>query len=160
MGRFAKGERSEGRSNMAGHNIHILLVEDDEIDAEAIMRGFYAQKIANPFTLVSDGIEALHVLRGTGGMPRLPRPYMILLDINMPRMNGLEFLETVRADPELAQSVVFVLTTSNRDEDMMAAYNHQIAGYLLKSRAGKDFIDLITLLDSYWRIVEFPSEAK
>jgi CheY-like chemotaxis protein len=145
---------------MSGQNIHILLVEDDEIDAEAIMRGFYAQKIANPFTLVSDGIEALDVLRGTNGMPRLPRPYMILLDINMPRMNGLEFLESVRADPDLAQSVVFVLTTSNRDEDIMAAYNHQIAGYLLKSRAGKDFIDLITLLDSYWRIVEFPSEVK
>jgi DNA-binding NarL/FixJ family response regulator len=78
----------------------------------------------------------------------------------MPRMNGIEFLEAVRADPDLAQSVVFVLTTSNRDEDIMAAYNHQIAGYLLKSRAGKDFIDLITLLDSYWRIVEFPSEVK
>lgn len=160
MGRFLKGERSRGLLNMPGQHIHILLVEDDEIDAEAIMRGFYAQKIANPFTLVSDGIEALSVLRGTNGMPRLPRPYMILLDINMPRMNGLEFLEVLRADPELAQSVVFVLTTSNRDEDMMAAYNHQIAGYLLKSRAGKDFIDLITLLDSYWRIVEFPSEVK
>lgn len=145
---------------MPGHNIHILLVEDDEIDAEVIMRGFYAQRIANPFTLVSDGIEALGVLRGANGFPRLPRPYMILLDINMPRMNGLEFLEVLRADPELAQSVVFVLTTSNRDEDMMAAYKHQIAGYLLKSRAGKDFVDLITLLDSYWRIVEFPSEVK
>jgi CheY-like chemotaxis protein len=160
MGRFLQDVLSGGSVNMAGHHIHILLVEDDEIDAEAIMRGFYAQKIANPFTLVSDGIEALSVLRGNNGMPRLPRPYMILLDINMPRMNGLEFLEAVRADPDLAQSVVFVLTTSNRDEDIMAAYNHQIAGYLLKSRAGKDFIDLITLLDSYWRIVEFPSEVK
>jgi CheY-like chemotaxis protein len=149
-----------GLLRMSGRNIHILLVEDDEIDAEAIMRGFIAQKIANPFTLVSDGIEALNALRGTNGMARLPRPYMVLLDINMPRMNGLEFLEAVRADPELAQSVIFVLTTSNRDEDMMTAYNHQIAGYLLKSRAGKDFVDLITLLDSYWRIVEFPSEVK
>lgn len=145
---------------MAGQHIHILLVEDDEIDAEAIMRGFYAQKIANPFTLVSDGVEALAVLRGESGQPRIPRPYIILLDINMPRMNGLEFLEVLRADPDLAQSVVFVLTTSNRDEDMMNAYNHQIAGYLLKSRAGKDFVDLIALLDSYWRIVEFPSEVQ
>ena len=160
MGRFQRSEQSGGLLNMAGQHIHILLVEDDEIDAEAIMRGFYAQKIANPFTLVSDGIEALAVLRGENGQPRLPRPYMILLDINMPRMNGLEFLEVVRSDPELAQSVVFVLTTSNRDEDMMNAYNHQIAGYLLKSRAGKDFVDLIALLDSYWRIVEFPSEVK
>ena len=160
MERIFDDTGSGGVLRMSGHNIHILLVEDDEIDAEAIMRGFYAQKIANPFTLVSDGIEALNALRGANGVARLPRPYMILLDINMLRMNGLEFLETVRADPELAQSVVFVLTTSNRDEDMMAAYNHQIAGYLLKSRAGKDFVDLITLLDSYWRIVEFPSEVK
>jgi CheY-like chemotaxis protein len=160
MGRFFKNPAGGGPLHMAGSHIHILLVEDDEVDAEAIMRGFYAQKIANPFTLVSDGIEALDVLRGSSGMPRLPRPYMILLDINMPRMNGLEFLEAVRADPELAQSVIFVLTTSNRDEDIMAAYNHQIAGYLLKSRAGKDFVDLIALLDSYWRIVEFPSEVK
>src|SRR3954465_13005495 len=152
MGRFIMRAGSGGGSSMTGQHIHILLVEDDEIDAEAIMRGFYAQKIANPFTLVSDGIEALDVLRGANGVPRLPRPYMILLDINMPRMNGLEFLEAVRADAELAQSVVFILTTSNRDEDMMAAYNRQIAGYLLKSRAGKDFVDLITLLDSYWRI--------
>lgn len=144
---------------MAGDHIHILLVEDDEIDAEAIMRGFYAQRIVNPFTLVSDGIEALNVLRGQNGHLRLPRPYMILLDINMPRMNGLEFLEEVRADPELSQSVIFVLTTSNRDEDMMAAYRQHIAGYLLKSRAGKDFVDLIALLGSYWRIVEFPHEA-
>jgi CheY-like chemotaxis protein len=144
---------------MAGDHIHILLVEDDEIDAEAIMRGFFSQRIANPFTLVADGIEALDALRGKNGHPRVPRPYMILLDINMPRMNGLEFLEEVRADPELAQSVVFVLTTSNRDEDMMAAYRKHIAGYLLKARAGKDFVDLISLLDSYWRIVEFPHEA-
>jgi CheY-like chemotaxis protein len=144
---------------MAGGAIHILLVEDDEIDAEAIMRGFFSQRIANPFTLVPDGIEALNALRGQNGHARVPRPYMILLDINMPRMNGLEFLEAVRADPELAQSVVFVLTTSNRDEDMMAAYQQHIAGYLLKARAGKDFIDLISLLDAYWRIVEFPHEA-
>lgn len=144
---------------MAGQHIHILLVEDDEVDAEAIMRGFQTQRIANPFTIVSDGLEALDALRGENGHPRLPRPYMILLDINMPRMNGIEFLQVVREDPELAQSVVFVLTTSNRDEDIMAAYNRQIAGYLLKARAGKDFVDLITLLDSYWRIVEFPGGA-
>src|SRR6187397_467288 len=136
MDRSLMRDGSGGLMSSAGQNIHILVVEDDEIDAEAIMRGFYAQKIANPFTLVSDGIEALNVLRGANGAPRLPRPYMILLDINMPRMNGLEFLEAVRADPGLAQSVVFILTTSNRDEDMMAAYNRQIAGYLLKSRAG------------------------
>ena len=144
---------------MSSKMIHILLVEDDDVDAEAIIRGFQRQRIANPFTIVPDGIEAFNVLRGVNGRTRLPRPYLILLDINMPRMNGIEFLQALRQDPELKQSIVFVLTTSNRDEDIMAAYNEQIAGYLLKARAGKDFIGLISLLDSYWRIGEFPYEA-
>jgi CheY-like chemotaxis protein len=157
--RESREKRLEDVVFMSSSLIHILLVEDDDVDAEAIIRGFQSQRIANPFTIVPDGIEAFHALRGTNGRPRLPRPYMILLDINMPRMNGIEFLQVLRQDPELKHSIVFVLTTSNRDEDIMAAYNEQIAGYLLKARAGNDFVDLISLLDSYWRIVEFPYEA-
>ncbi|MFN8489375.1 MAG: response regulator [Caldilineaceae bacterium] len=144
---------------MVNQTTQILLVEDDEIDAEAIVRSFRRQQIANPITIVQDGIEALQCLRGENGYTRLPWPYLILLDINMPRMNGIEFLEIVRRDVELKQSVVFVLTTSNRDEDKLAAYNAQIAGYLLKARAGKDFIDIITLLGFYERLVEFPPES-
>ena len=140
--------------------VHILLVEDDDIDAEAVVRAFRRQKIGNPFTIVPDGIEAFSALRGEGGYTRLPRPYLILLDINMPRMNGVEFLQKLRQDDELKQSIVFVITTSSRDEDVMAAYNKQIAGYILKSRVGEDFINLITMLDIYWSIVEFPFEAK
>ena len=143
---------------MQGENIHILLVEDDEIDAEAIMRGFRAQRIANPFTVVSDGVEALAALRGENGSVPVPRPYLILLDINMPRMNGIEFLGALRDDPQLRKSIVFVLTTSDRDEDIVAAYDKHIAGYLLKSHAGRDFVNLITMLDSYWRIVQFPRD--
>ncbi|MCA9837231.1 MAG: response regulator [Trueperaceae bacterium] len=137
-------------------HIHLLLIEDDEVDAEAIQRAFERQRIANPFTVVADGIEALKCLRGEEGYERLPRPYMILLDINMPRMNGIEFLQTLRKDPDLSSSVVFVLTTSNSDEDKMAAYREHIAGYLLKSRAGADFLQLIEMLDAYWRVVELP----
>lgn len=143
---------------ISGKHIHILLVEDDDIDAEAVMHGFQSQRIANPFTWVRDGVEALAVLQRKEGYPIVPWPSMILLDINMPRMNGIEFLQTLRKDPELRRSVVFVLTTSDRDEDMMAAYDEQIAGYLLKSRAGRDFVDLVSMLDAYWRIVEFPVE--
>jgi CheY-like chemotaxis protein len=142
-----------------GKFIHILLVEDDDIDAEAIVRAFRKQKIANPVTIVSDGIEALKVLRGTGDQERLPRPYLILLDINMPRMNGIEFLQVLRQDAELERSIVFMLTTSNRDEDKLAAYDEQIAGYLVKARAGEEFADLISMLNSYWRVVEFPPEV-
>ena len=143
---------------MEPQHIHILLIEDDEIDAEAIQRAFRKQRIANPFTVVPDGIEALNALRGEAGHERVPRPYTVLLDINMPRMNGIEFLQALRQDDELNNSVVFVLTTSDRDEDKVAAYDEHVAGYLLKSRAGSDFLNLIEMLDAYWRIVELPPE--
>lgn len=139
--------------------VHILLVEDDEIDAEAILRAFRKQKIGNPITVVSDGVDALNLLRGTHGHAKLPYPYLVLLDINLPRMNGIEFLQTIRKDPLLERSIVFVLTTSERDEDKMAAYDEQIAGYLVKSRAGVDFTSVVTMLNSFWRIVEFPPDA-
>ena len=84
---------------------------------------------------------------------------MVLLDINMPRMNGIEFLEALRADPKLSRTIVFVLTTSDREEDKVAAYEHHVAGYILKSRAGEDFLEVIKLLRVYWRLVEFPPTA-
>ena len=139
---------------------HILLVEDDAVDAEAVRRAFDEHGVDHPFTVVSDGLEALKVLRGEASRPRLPRPYLILLDLNMPRMNGIEFLQALRADPELKTSVVFVLTTSDRDEDKLAAYCQQVAGYLLKTKAGTDFGNLVTLLNAYWRVVEPPPEAQ
>jgi CheY-like chemotaxis protein len=144
---------------MPERTVHILLVDDDEVDAEAVVRAFRRQRIANPFTIVSDGIEALKALRGEGGQTPVPRPYIILLDINMPRMNGIEFLQALRQDPKLKRSIVFVLTTSDRPEDKMAVYDKHAAGYLVKSRVGQDFLSMINLLDSYWRVVEFPPEA-
>ena len=126
------------------------------MDAESIMRTFKRHQINTPFTQVVDGIEALHALRGEHGYDPLPKPYIILLDINMPRMNGLEFLSALRRDPTLRQSVVFVLTTSNREEDIMAAYNQQIAGYLLKAKVSEDFLDFIKLLNLYRVMIEMP----
>jgi len=136
--------------------LHILLVEDDEIDAEHIIRAFQRHRIGNPITHVIDGVDALNALRGEGGYARLPRPYLILLDINMPRMNGLEFLQALRRDADLRPSVVFVLTTSTRDEDIMAAYDAQIAGYLLKSKVSEEFLEFIKLLNLYHVMVEMP----
>lgn len=126
------------------------------MDAESIMRTFKRHQINTPFTHVVDGIEALHALRGEHGYDPLPKPYIILLDINMPRMNGLEFLSALRRDPTLRHSVVFVLTTSNREEDIMAAYNQQIAGYLLKAKVSEDFLDFIKLLNLYRVMIEMP----
>lgn len=144
---------------MFGRSVHLLLIEDDEVDAEAIVRAFQRQKIANLFTIVPDGVEALNTLRGAGGYEPLSRPYLILLDLNLPRMNGLEFLQALRQDTELKRSIVFVLTTSRDSEDVRAAYDWQVAGYLLKSKTGEDFIHLIALLDYYWHLVEFPPEG-
>lgn len=140
--------------------VHLLLVEDDEVDAEAIVRAFRRQNLKNPITIVSDGFDALCVLRGECGKTRLRAPYLILLDLNMPRMNGVEFLHTLRQDPHLMASVVFVLTTSDSDQDKLAAYNAQIAGYFLKQRAGENFTDLVELLSMYWRMIEFPPEEQ
>lgn len=143
---------------MTSQPVHILLVEDNPIDAEAIQRGFRKARVANPFTVAHDGSEALNLLRGSGVDP-IPRPYLILLDLNMPGMNGLEFLEKIRHDDDLKSSVIFVLTSSDDDRDMAAAYDHQVAGYMLKSKAGEEFVQLVAMLSHYWRIVEFPPGA-
>lgn len=136
--------------------VTILLVEDDQVDAEAIRRAFQRARIANPVVVANDGVEGLDLLRGTNGAEKLQRPYMVLLDLNLPRLNGIEFLEELRDDPELHDSVVFVLTTSDDDRDKVAAYDQHVAGYMTKGRVGEDFIELINMLDHYWRIVEMP----
>lgn len=136
--------------------VHILLVEDDDVDRQAVHRAFNTLKITNEITVATDGYEALNILRGEGGHKRLPRPYIILLDIQMPRMNGIEFLRVLRQDLELKTSIVFVLTTSDNQEDMADAYNEQVAGYFLKKKVGEEFLALPDLMKNYWRMVEWP----
>jgi len=140
---------------MTGAPVTILLVEDNDVDVEAIQRGFRKQRIANTIRVAPDGVAALELLRDP--TTPFPRPFIVLLDINMPRMNGIELLQELRRDPELRDSVVFVLTTSNADEDKVEAYRLNVAGYVLKSEVGEGFIDLVTLLDHYWRVVELPA---
>jgi CheY-like chemotaxis protein len=137
--------------------VNVLLVEDDLVDIMTIQRGFASLKIANPIITAKDGIEALDILKGRNGKERLSKPYIIFLDLNMPRMNGVEFLKVLREDPELKASVVFVLTTSGLDEDRVKAYDANVAGYIIKSEAGKNFMDAIQLIDHYWRIIELPN---
>lgn len=136
--------------------VHILLVEDDEVDQMAIKRAFRKKKISNPVYIAKDGIEALAILRGEGGYQQLPRPFMVLLDLNMPRMNGIEFLNVIRKDKELHRSIVFVLTTSKAEKDRIMAYDYNVAGYILKSDIGNGFMNAIEMLDYYWRVVKFP----
>ena len=135
----------------------LLHVEDDDLCLMGLERAFKAAKIANPIHFALDGIEALEMLRGTNGRTRLPRPFIVLLDLSMPRMDGIEFLKEMRKDEELKKSIVFIMTTSNADEDKVAAYNLGVAGYILKSNPANAFLEATSLLDTYWRVVEFPA---
>ena len=138
------------------HTVQVLLVDDDEIAVESIQRALRKHGITSPIHVAKDGLEALAVLRGEDGVERFPRPYLILLDLSMPRMNGIEFLEKMRGDPRLCDDIVFVLTTSDASQDKRAAYERHVAGYLVKSKVGRNFLNLTQLLDSYSRIVDFP----
>lgn len=136
--------------------VNILLVEDDEVDVKAVKRALRDLKIANPVVRAADGVDALAMLRGVNGRERLKRPYLILLDLNMPRMGGLEFLAELRSDPELRRSIVFVMTTSAAEEDRFRAYDSHVSGYVLKHGPTSSFIDALTMLEHYWRVIEFP----
>lgn len=132
--------------------VSLLIVDDDDIDAIALERALRKLRLLNSVFRARDGREALELLRdGT-----VPAPYIILLDLNMPRMNGLEFLEALRTDPLLTHVVVFVLTTSKSDEDMVAAYRKHVAGYIFKQHMDRDFLEVMGLIEHYWRLVELP----
>lgn len=138
--------------------VSILLVEDDQIDAKVFMRAIRDQRISNPVQQAKDGVEAWEILKGMNGDVPLSRPYIIILDINMPRMSGIELLRKIRADKSLRDAIVFVLTTSDDDQDKIEAFNLNVAGYMLKSDMGKSFMRAVELIDKYWRVVELPTE--
>lgn len=138
---------------MNKNEIAILLVEDDEVDVMNVKRAFKKNNILNPLHLANNGIAALEMLRSEN---LSPRPQIILLDINMPKMNGIEFLEEIRKDPELKSLSVFVLTTSNEDEDRVSAYKHNVAGYIIKPVGVESFLNAMASLKLYWKLIEFP----
>ncbi len=141
---------------MTTQTVNIMLVEDDDVDAESVARGLKRNHIANPLYRARDGIEALDMLRGTGGHKKVQSPYLLLVDLNMPRMDGIGLLKALRDDRQLQKAIVFVLTTSKSEEDKCAAYQQNVAGYLLKSNVGNDFVRVVDMLGHFWKIVEFP----
>jgi CheY-like chemotaxis protein len=141
---------------MTDSEVSILIVDDDEIDTRAVERALRQQRIVNPVFTASDGQEGLAMLRGEGGRSKVPRPCLILLDLNMPRMNGLQFLHELRGDSSLTDNIVFVLSTSRADEDKAAAYRQHIAGYLEKPDTGADFLRAVQMLKSFVLSVQFP----
>ncbi len=136
--------------------VTIVLVEDDDVDAESISRAIKKLKILNPVIRAYDGLDALSQLRGEGDNPAISKPYIILLDINMPRMDGIEFLEEIRGDTLLHDSIIFVLTTSKAEEDLTAAFKNNVAGYVVKSEIEDGFQGVLKMVEHYWRIVELP----
>lgn len=133
--------------------LNILLVEDDQVDVMNVKRAFDKNRIANPLFVAGDGREALELLR-SGQVP--PTRRIILLDLNMPRMNGIEFLKELRADPQLGLTPVVVLTTSDDERDKIDAYNLNVAGYLLKPVTFVNFVEVMAALNKYWTLVELP----
>lgn len=133
--------------------LHILLVEDDQIDQMNVKRAFERNKIMNPLYIAENGLEALEMLRD-GRVPDERR--LILLDLNMPKMNGIEFLRSLRADERLKAIPVVVLTTSNDEQDKVNAYDLNVAGYLLKPVTFTNFVELTAALNKYWTLVEMP----
>ena len=133
--------------------VNILLVEDDEVDVMNVRRAFQKNGIRNPLWVAGNGQEGLDLLRG-GEIPRERR--LVLLDLNMPRMNGIEFLRELRADPALRLTPVVVLTTSDDERDRVNAYDLNVAGYILKPVTFQNFCDAMATLNKYWSLVEMP----
>lgn len=134
-------------------NVPILLVEDDEVDVENVVRAFDATGITNPLTVAQNGEEALTLLKGNvAGAGR--RPGLILLDINMPVMNGFEFLAVIKQDPLLRAIPVVVLTTSQEESDRYRSFQLSVAGYMIKPVEFSDFVDVVRTIDRYWSLSE------
>ncbi len=139
--------------------VQILLVEDDHVDVMNVQRAFKKNNINNPLHIAYNGVEALNMLRGSNGKPKLtPIPQIILTDINMPKMNGLEFIKELREDPDFKSISVFVMTTSNDEQDKFEAYKLNVAGYIVKPLSFEKFVSSVAILNSYWKLCEHPEK--
>jgi len=131
----------------------ILLVEDDEVDVLTVRRALRDLEIENELVVASNGEEALEVLRDAQN----PVPCLILLDLNMPRMNGLEFLRIVRKENYARGVPVVVLTTSREDRDIVDGFELNVAGFMVKPVDYRKFVEVIHAIDLYWTLSELPS---
>ncbi len=137
--------------------LSILLVEDDDVDVMTIKRAFKKHNLANPLHVARNGLEGLAMLRGADGVKKLdPLPRIVMLDLNMPKMGGIEFLREIRKDQDLKSLSVFVLTTSNEDSDKIEAYDLNVAGYVLKPVDFARFVEAVGTLSAYWQLIEQP----
>lgn len=130
--------------------VNILLVEDDEVDVMNVKRAFSKNNIKNPLFVAGNGVEALDMLDND----IVPLPKIIILDINMPKMNGIEFLREIRGNDRFKNITVFVMTTSNEDSDKIKAYDLNVAGYILKPLSFEKFLSSVATLKNFWQLCE------
>ncbi|MBI5751545.1 MAG: response regulator [Hydrogenophilales bacterium] len=130
----------------------IMLVEDDQVDTMTVLRALKELHVMNPLQHVENGEEALNFLRNAAN----PRPCLILLDLNMPIMGGIEFLQIVKQDEGLKGIPVVVLTTSEEQEDKVESFQLGVAGYMRKPVDYPQFVETIRTIDAYWTISELP----
>jgi len=133
----------------------ILLAEDDEVDAMTVRRALKDLNVTNRLERVCNGEEAVEFLKDPGN----PLPCIILLDLNMPRMNGIEFLRVMKQDEELRSIPVVVLTTSKEERDKLDSFSLGVAGYMIKPADYRQFVEVVRTFDLYWTLSELPGEV-
>ncbi|AFZ44509.1 response regulator receiver protein [Halothece sp. PCC 7418] len=144
---------------MSKKQLNILLVEDDEVDVMTVQRAFKKNNLLEDHQLfiANDGMQALQLLRGEGARKIPPNNRLVLLDLNMPKMGGIEFLHELRSDQSLKTTSVIVLTTSDEDRDKVEAYKFNVAGYILKPVTFDKFVETIAVIDEYWQLSQLPT---
>ena len=134
------------------NNKPVLLVEDDQVDAMTVKRAIRQIKMKHPLVHAENGEEALEYLKN----PNNEKPWIILLDLNMPRMNGLEFLQVAKKDDVLKSIPVVVLTTSKEQQDRIASFNFSVAGYMIKPVDYAQFVEMMRAIQMYWTLCQQP----
>ncbi|HVK08249.1 MAG TPA: response regulator [Gemmataceae bacterium] len=147
-----------------GSPITILMADDDPDDRQLTREAFEEAKLANDLRFVEDGVELLEYLhrRGKYADPQTsPRPGLILLDLNMPRKDGREALQEIKADPKLKRIRIVIMTTSKAEEDILRTYNLSAASYITKPVTFEALVDVVRTLGKYWlEIVELPDDVE
>jgi len=137
--------------------VRFIIIDDDDISLMAVKRSIKKLKIANPVTTAKDGVEAMEILHGLIGRDGKLPPCILTLDLNMPKMGGLEFLDKIRSNSTFSKLIVFVLTTSNTPSDIARAYEKNIAGYIVKGNETETLSVALELLNDYSQLVVLPS---
>jgi CheY-like chemotaxis protein len=135
---------------MSNNEAVMLLVEDDRVDIMTVQRALKKIKVSNPLYVARTGVEALGMLRGDGYPVIEPRPSLILLDLNLPKMGGIEFLKELRADPVLRPMRVIVLTSSDEPSDQAAAFEYEVDDYVVKPHSFDEFSNAMSIILADW----------